>query len=188
MYAYCLNNPINMEDSCGHCSRRWGFLWKVDCKSSECPTSKNYIKPSPPVTSSGTYNDENGNPIGNVYIIQSSQMDKMNKSKEDNDIIVIDNRTSSNPSMQVRDSYRITDIDQQTQICKILVNYNATNSVSPEWNRTEASMLIEWKAHNDGYHARFVIKFFKENAKIRLQHVDFDNESEGLEYWDYLGK
>ena len=46
MFAYCLNNPANMCDSNGHCSRFLGFLWKVDCGQATCKDSKNY-QPSP---------------------------------------------------------------------------------------------------------------------------------------------
>ena len=177
-----------MEDSQGHCSKFLGFLWKIDCKSSTCPTSKSYVKPSPPVSPSGTYKDKSGKQVGNVYVIQSSQLDEMNKAKKTNDVVIIDYRTSSIPTMQVRNSYAISDSNQQKQICQIMIDYNTDNPVEPAWNRTVDSMLIEWRAHNDGYAARFVIGFFKDNAAERLRHVDFDNQAEGLEYWDYLRK
>lgn len=188
MFVYCSNNPANMEDPCGHCSRFLGFLWKVDCKSSTCPTSKKYIKPAPPVSSIGTYNNKKGESIGNVYVIQPEQLDDMNAAKEKKDIVVIDNRTKDNPSMQVRDSHKISNIDHQAQICQLMLDYNASNPVEPKWNRSVDSMLIEWDAHNDGYSVWFVVGIVKENAKERLAHVDFDNEAEGLEYWDYARK
>ena len=42
MFAYCLNNPINLVDPSGTCSRFLGFLWKRDCKSTSCPESESY--------------------------------------------------------------------------------------------------------------------------------------------------
>lgn len=42
MFAYCLNNVINIIDSNGKCGRFLGFLWKLDCGSTTCKTSKNY--------------------------------------------------------------------------------------------------------------------------------------------------
>ena len=188
MFAYCNNNPVNMEDSCGHCSRFLGFLWKVDCNSSSCPKSKKYVKPTPPVNPSGTYVDKKGNTLGNVYVIDPSQLKVMTQAKEKNDVIIIDKRTESNPTMQVQDSYKISNKNQQKQICEVMLDYNASNPIEPAWNRTTDSMLIEWDAHNDGYTCRFIVSIFKDNASERLRHVDLDNESEGLEYWDYLGK
>ena len=46
MFAYCLNNPTNMCDLQGKCSRFLGFLWKIDCGKATCADSKNY-QPSP---------------------------------------------------------------------------------------------------------------------------------------------
>lgn len=177
-----------MYDPDGKCSRFLGFLWKIDCKSSSCPSSKNYVKPSTPVSSIGEYLDKKGNHIGYVYVIQLSQLEQMNLAKEKQDIVVIDRRTEDKPTMQIQNSYTISNIDQQTQICQALYDYNKNNPTYPSWNRTVDSMLIEWKAHNDGYSLRFIVSLFKENAAERLRHVDFDNEAEGLKYWDYLGK
>ena len=47
MFVYCGNNPVNMYDPDGACSRFLGFLWKVDCGSSTCETSKNYAHKEP---------------------------------------------------------------------------------------------------------------------------------------------
>ena len=44
MYAYCLNNPVNMADSNGLCSV-FVIKWK-DCKSTSCRTSRCYTPPS----------------------------------------------------------------------------------------------------------------------------------------------
>ena len=188
MYTYCLNNPVDRLDPDGRCSKFLGFLWKTDCKSPTCPTSKSYKKPSPPVNSVGTYNDKNGKPIGNVYVIQFDQLNDMNNAKNKNDIVIIDNRAADKPSMQVRNSHTISNKNYQTQICQIMLDYNSNNPVTPAWNRTVDSMLIEWQAHNDGYAARVLIGIFKDNAAERLRHVDFDNDAEGLAYWDFLGK
>jgi len=103
-------------------------------------------------------------------------------------VVIIDNRTSSIPSMQVQNSYTISNEYQQEQICNLMLTYNAANPVEPAWYRTVDSMLIEWKAHNHGYKCRLVIGIFKKNAADRLRHVDFDNDAEGLKYWDFLGK
>ena len=187
MFAYCNNNPVVMYDPDGRCSKFLGFLWRIDCKSTTCPTSKYYIKPSPPVNSVGAYYDSNDNVIGYIYIVQEDQLNEMNNAKEKNDIVVVDKRTEEEPAMQVRDSYKINNTAYQEQICQALFDYNTNNPVAPAWYRTVDSMLIEWRAHNAGYALHPVVGLFKENAKERLSHVDFDNKAEGLSYWDFLG-
>ena len=42
MLSYCNNNPVNMYDFDGKCSRFLGFLWKIDCGKATCESSKNY--------------------------------------------------------------------------------------------------------------------------------------------------
>ena len=46
MFAYCGNNPINLYDPDGMCSRLLGFLWKIDCGKATCKDSRNY-NPNP---------------------------------------------------------------------------------------------------------------------------------------------
>ena len=188
MFAYCGNNPVVTYDPDGRCRKFLGFLWNIDCKSTSCRTSKNYIECSPPVSSVGSYYDSNKNLIGNIYVVQEDQLAEINKVKAEQDVVIVDKRTAPNPTMQVRDSYKITDPDQQEQICQAMIDYNTNNPVEPAWYRTIESMKIEWKAHNHGYSVSPVIGFFKDNAKERLSHVDFDNQAEGLGYWDFLKK
>ena len=187
MFAYCNNNPVVMYDPDGRCSRFLGFLWRIDCKSTTCPTSKYYIKPSPPVSPVGAYYDSKNNHIGNIYVVQKDQLDEINKAKEENDVVILDKRTEKKPTMQVRNSYKITNLAHQKQICQAMIDYNTNNPVEPAWYRTVDSMIIEWKAHNDGYAVHPLIGIFKDDAKERLSHVDFDNPAEGLGYWDFLG-
>ena len=47
MFVYCNNNPVNIYDPDGRCSRFLGFLWKVDCGKSTCETSRNYADKEP---------------------------------------------------------------------------------------------------------------------------------------------
>ena len=188
MFAYCGNNPVVTYDPDGRCRRFLGFLWNIDCKSTSCRTSKNYIECSSPVSSVGSYYDSNKILIGNIYVVQEDQLAEINKVKAEQDVVIVDKRTAPNPTMQVRDSYKITDPDQQEQICQAMIDYNTKNPVEPAWYRTIESMKIEWKAHNHGYAVSPVIGYFKDNAKERLSHVDFDNQAEGLGYWDFLKK
>ena len=186
MFAYCLNNPIRFADDSGYrcIEDQPDGRWVIVTNSGKVVSGgrkKQNVKPIEPYSSIG-------NGISNVYIIQSKQLEETNKIINEKDVVVIDNRTAPNPSMQIRNSYAISDKDLQKQVCQILLHYNTDNPVDPAWNRSIDSMLIEWTAHNDGYNARFLISLFKKNATERLRHVDLDNAAEGLLYWDYLGK
>ena len=47
MFAYCVNNPVNMADPTGHCS--YFLFFKIDCFSASCPTSQCYNPDAPNV-------------------------------------------------------------------------------------------------------------------------------------------
>ena len=44
MFAYCGNNPVNFHDPTGLCQHTFSIYFKVDCKQSDCPTSRYYIE------------------------------------------------------------------------------------------------------------------------------------------------
>ena len=173
MFAYCLNNPVNMIDPNGMCSKFLGFLWKVDCKSPSCPDSKNYIKPKA-IAPIGSYNKGQGY----VYVVTEDQLTDIMKNKEDNVVVIVDKRTSSDPNMQIIDSYRITKTKQQKEIARLMLDYNTSNPVSPAWDRTLDSLVKEWKIHNNVYKTGF----FRSNTA----DCDFNNGDEGKGYWDFF--
>ena len=139
MYAYCLNNPVNMHESDGRCSRFLGFLWKIDCKQASCPDSKNYVKPKA-VDPIGSYNKGQGY----VYVVTEDQLDIMEE-REKNVVVIVDKRTAYDPNMQIEDSYRITKKKQQKEIAQLMLDYNTSNPVEPAWSRTKDSLVEEWK-------------------------------------------
>ena len=175
MYAYCLNNPVNMYDPDGRCSRFLGFLWKIDCKQASCPESKNYVKPKA-VDPIGSYNKGQGY----VYIVKEDLLDEIMEDKEDNVVVVLDNRTTSDPNMQIQDSYRITKTKQQKEIAQIMLDYNTSNPVEPAWSRTLDSLVEEWELHNFAY--SWGIK------RNRTADCDFNNADEGMGFWDFVGR
>ena len=175
MYAYCLNNPVNMYDPDGRCSRFLGFLWKIDCKQASCPESKNYVKPKA-VDPIGSYNKGQGY----VYIVKEDLLDEIMEDKEDNVVVVLDNRTASDPNMQIQDSYRITKTQQQKKIAQVMLDYNTSNPVEPAWSRTLDSLVEEWKLHNFAY--SWGIK------RERTADCDFNNADEGMGFWDFVGR
>ncbi len=174
MYAYCLNNPVNMYDPDGRCSRFLGFLWKIDCKQASCPESKNYVKPKA-IDPIGLYNKGQGY----VYVVTEDQLDIMEE-REKNVVVIVDKRTSSDPNMQIQDSYRITKTKQQKEIAQLMLNYNTSNPVEPVWSRTLDSLVEEWKLHNFACNLGY--------KQERTGDCDFNNADEGMGFWDFVGR
>ena len=172
MFAYCLNNPINGYDPSGDCSRFLGFLWKVDCKQASCPESRNYVKPKA-IQPVGTYNKGQGY----VYIVSENHL-HLFANKEKNVVVIVDKRTSSDPNMQILDSYRISSNRQKKEIIQLMQEFNEANPVSPAWERTTASLIKEWEIHNNVYGTGL----FRSNTK----DCDFNNRDEGKGYWDFF--
>lgn len=178
MYAYCMNNPVDMYDPDGACSKFLGFLWKIDCKQASCSDSKNYVKPKA-VDPIGSYNKGRGY----VYVVTEDQLDIMEE-KEKNVVVIVDKRSpispdpAHDPNMQILDSYRITNTNQQKEIAQLMLNYNTANPVSPAWNRTLDSLVLEWEIHNNVYRTGFF--------QINTKDCDFNNGDEGKGYWDFF--
>ena len=173
MYTYCLNNPTNMYDPDGTCSRFLGFLWKIDCKRASCSDSKNYVKPKA-VDPIGSYN----NGQGYVYIVKKNLLDEIMEDKEDNVVVILDNRTASDPNMQIQSSYRITKTKQQKEIAQLMLDYNTSNPVEPAWSRTLGSLVEEWELHNFAYSWKI--------KRERTADCDFNNADEGAGFWDFV--
>ena len=172
MYVYCLNNPVNMYDPDGRCSRFLGFLWKIDCKQASCSKSKNYVKPKA-IDPVGSYNKGQGY----VYVVTEDQLDIMEE-KEENVVVIVDKRTEPDPNMQIQESYKITKTKQQKEIAQLMLDYNTANPVSPMWNRTLDSLVKEWEIHNNVYKTGL----FQSNTA----DCDFNNGDEGQGYWDFF--
>ena len=172
MYAYCLNNPVNMYDPDGRCSRFLGFLWKIDCKQASCPESKNYVKPKA-IDPIGSYNKGRGY----VYVVTEDQLDIMDDAEE-NVVVIIDKRTNSDPNMQIQDSHKINKVSQQKEIAQLMLDYNASNPVNPAWSRTLDSLVTEWTCHNVAYLLHY--------KRHRTGDCDFNNADEGMSFWDFI--
>ncbi len=184
MSAYCLNNPISMYDPDGRCSRFLGFLWKIDCGRVDCPQSENYREPSD-VGIAYKYNKGQNY----VYIIREDQLNLVDL--HENDVVIIDHRKNSNDpkydqNMQVYNSNKIKNKKLQSEIIQIMKTYNKDNPVTPAWDRSEGSMLIEWAAHNDGHTlSPHIKKFLNIDVSEQCKHVDFNNADEGVSYTDF---
>ena len=100
--------------------------------------------------------------------------------KEDNAVVIIDERTNSDPNMQILDSYKIKNKSQQEEIVTIMYIHNKFHPVEPAWNRTIDSMIKEWKLHNFAHSWRV--------KRDRTADCDFNNADEGKGFWDFVGR
>ncbi|NLC78148.1 MAG: hypothetical protein GX683_00225 [Ruminococcaceae bacterium] len=79
----------------------------------------------------------------------------------------------ADPSMQIINSYRISDEETQRKICGIIIDYAATHTSggTPDYDRSVDSMVHEWRIHNDDYKKGKYVNSTKD--------TDFNNECEG---------
>ena len=106
---------------------------------------------------------------GNVYI-GNDKFIKDLKNISEKDILVVDARSDSDPTLRVLSSYKITDNNLQNEIIHILLEYERRNPSA--WNRTMKKMKIEWTAHNLLYYFDYQVN--------RTSAVDFNNKDESV--------
>ena len=80
-------------------------------------------------------------------------------------MLIADLTNESNPTMFAYQAHKI-DSKHRKQIIKIMQKYD--EDFNTNWERTDDSLLIEWKEHHK-------YSFFHERA----QNIDFDNKEEG---------
>lgn len=86
---------------------------------------------------------------GYVYIVRREQLNYMISIKNDNDIIVVDDRDKENPDMMVYNSSYIWDKDVIDDVLNILLCYE--EKYPSNWNRNIESLRNEWLCHNIAY-------------------------------------
>jgi len=96
--------------------------------------------------------------------------------KKENDYLVLDDRSKSNPDMKIYNSYKIQDEAKMKEIINILLAHEELRPSN--WNRTLNSLLNEWDAHNKLYNLHI--------QRERTADVDLDNRDEDL-YKNKLG-
>ena len=104
---------------------------------------------------------------GLVYIGSKWYLENLDNVLE-NDILIVDERYTSDPNMIIYDSYKIADTKTRNEIIEILNIYEEHNPSN--WDRSIASMRIEWLCHN--------ISYYLENETDRTKSVDLNNEDE----------
>ena len=115
---------------------------------------------------------------GDVLQIYDSVESSENVSEwaKDNFVRAVDAPGADDPNVQIRESVDICEQKRQIAIICALLDYNDLYSVSPEWTRSEYSMLIAWDMHN---------KIYNIMHNERCQHVDFNNGDELSRVADY---
>jgi len=105
---------------------------------------------------------------GKIYIGDREYIDSIKEKKNKHDILVYDERESSNPNMQVLSSYEIDDKEIRNEIIEVLLVYESLHP--SKWSRTKESMRLEWLVHNISH-----------NFNYKLDHsddVDLDNDDQ----------
>lgn len=113
-----------------------------------------------------------------VYIVTKAQADAWEADSREQEIIVVDDRASPDPNMQIRQSYKITRRGDRAAILRILLEYNREFPITPPWSRSFSSMMREWILHNIAYRMGVQPK--------RTGDVDFNNGDEKKGLLDYL--
>ena len=168
MFAYCKNNPANMSDPSGMCPYNGTvadfYRSEQGMPSLDCTCG--YTLPIQVIrTDSGRY----------VHIYApETDVDNIYPYAENSATIVIDKRhNTTNPDIQVRNSYRVKKDVEKMEIIDVLIEYDKNNPSEVEWGRTKDSLAIEWDAHNHTYNLY---------PNERSRHVDFDRNDEGTSY------
>ena len=167
MFAYCLNNPVNLKDDNGNASS----------KAQEALEAAIFL-----YVLSETIKAHQAQKT-QVYICKPGEETKV----PPDSIIVHNNRkrgSKKGNNFEVVNSYLITDKYVKKYICQEIIDYNKENPDDSGWNRDIDTMLVEWDWHNLSY----TLHFKRANA----QSVNFDM-SKGtdstnpiVQIWGYL--
>ncbi len=180
MFAYCNNNSVRFSDYNG---KRYCAGSNPDEETSyererSCQWQNRVVKSKYNPEPVGSYGD------GDIYIVEDPN-DIL--AYFPGDVIVYDKRINNSKdesNFEIRNSYLITDINDQSDIIKVLLKYETENP--SQWYRTFESMMIEWDAHNDAYYLFNLSPFpFTKKYFYSSKHVNFDNYAEGLSYYDH---
>ena len=107
--------------------------------------------------------------LGNVYIGDKDYLDSI-EGKEDNDILVLDQRDAEDPNIKIIDSFRVNDPDAMDEVLYRIMKYEEENPSG--WDRTFDSMKYEWHIHNLAYNLNYEV--------ARSRDVDLNNNDERM--------
>lgn len=106
---------------------------------------------------------------GNIYIGDQEFIDRIFDESTD-DVYVVDLRNLDNPNLEVCNSYEFRDRDEMMDILEVLQEYE--RRYPTDWDRTNPSMMNEWRVHNVLYDISF--------ERSHTKEVDFDNLDEEI--------
>nr|MBP3258742.1 hypothetical protein [Bacilli bacterium] len=104
---------------------------------------------------------------GNIYIGNEEYINSLIDISE-YDILVVDERNSSDPNFKIINSYRITDKDTRNDIICAICDYNSEYPC--DYYRSVESMRLEWFIHNVSYNLHYEVD--------RSRDVDFEISEE----------
>ena len=167
MYAYCNSNPVNYVDNSGNSPIGIAALIllgvAVVFELTSCANNDSSDYEKSITDNINLYDDSTG----------EYQEGKINVKFSP------DNKTNGepNPSFQIENSADIRSKKDQRIILEYIVE---SDYYSQEvYGRTVDSMMVEWDAHNKAYSIYRTDQF---------KHTDFDKNSEGKGYLDYISE
>ncbi len=104
---------------------------------------------------------------GCVYIGSQEFLDSL-KDIQPGDVLVLDERRDSDPSMKIYSSALIENLNDRNDILEILCRYEESDPT--EWSRSMESMRLEWLLHNWSYYLN--------HKKNHAEDVDLNNKDE----------
>lgn len=129
---------------------------------------------SPEITFNDEYNPGSEEPFGtyrrgNIYIGNQEFIDRI-FDESTGDVYVIDLRDTDNPDMEIYNSYEFRNRDEMMDILEVLQEYE--RRYPTDWDRSNSSMMNEWRVHNILYDFSF--------ERSHTREVDFDNLDEEI--------
>ena len=109
---------------------------------------------------------------GKLFVV-SEKLDRKSQSVGANDYFAVDRRTAADPEVVVMDSYRADTDALIKRLCQLLLEHEAAHPT--DWERTEESMVSEWKMHNLSYAMGYKVE--------RSMHVNLNNADEGTDWF-----
>lgn len=110
---------------------------------------------------------------GNIYIGSDEYINSLSNICE-NDILVIDERNSTDPNFKIINSYRITDKDDRNDIICAICDYN--DEYPCNYYRSIESMRLEWFVHNIAYHLNYEVDRTRDVDFEISEEDDYDNK------------
>lgn len=111
--------------------------------------------------------------VGDIYISDESTINQLIENGLDG-IFIVDYRNMKDPTMTIMSSYDITSTEKMKAILALLEHYEKERP--SKWERTEESMLTEWRFHNFLHTFNYHLS--------QTESVDFNNDDED-DYLDY---